>query len=69
MKHRVRINVADRKGYQENVLQSGIVHIPKCLLRFHFGEFCEVLVLTPGQTVQGIEIHEIRNGGKAREAV
>ena len=69
MKHRVRINVADRKGHQEKVLQSGIVHIPKRLLRFLFGEFCEVLVLSPGQTVQGIEIHEIRNGGKAHEVV
>ena len=28
-----------------------------------FGEFREVLVLTPGETVEGIEIHEMRGDG------
>ncbi len=30
---------------------------------FLFGEFCEVLVLTPGESVQGIEIKEMRGDG------
>ena len=29
-------------------------------MRFLFGDFCEVLVLTPGRTVCGVEIHEVR---------
>ena len=69
MKHSVRINIADRNGHKERILQSGIVHIPRHLLKFLFGDFCEVLVLTPGQTVEGIEIHEIRNGGRKSETV
>lgn len=61
--HKVRINVADRHGRRQSVLQSGYLSIPKKLLTLLFGDFCEILVLTPGETVQGIEIQEIRRGG------
>jgi len=63
LKHKVRINIADRKGHKQEVLQSGHRSIPKRLLTFLFGEFCEVLVLTPGESVQGIEIKEMRGDG------
>ena len=69
LNHRVTINVADRDGRKSRVLKSGVMHVPRRLLRLLFGEFCEVLVLTPGRTVQGIEIHEIKNGGEIHEAV
>ena len=69
MKHRIQINVADRRGCQRQILSSGVAHMPKRLLKFLFGDFCEVFVLTPGQTVEGIEIHEIRNGDTNRETV
>ena len=60
LKHKIKINVADRTGHKQEVLQSEHKSIPKKLLTFLFGEFCEVLVLTPGETVQGIEIKEMR---------
>ena len=60
LKHKVKINVADRDGHKQRVLQSEHLSIPKRLLTFLFGEFCEVLVLMPGETVQGIEIKEMR---------
>lgn len=60
LKHRVRINIADRTGQKQEVLQSEHRRIPKRLLTFLFGDFCEILVLTPGETVQGIEIKELR---------
>ena len=69
LNHRVTINVVDRDSHKIRVLKSGVMHVPRRLLRLLFGEFCEVLVLTPGRTVQGIEIHEIKNGGEAHEAV
>ena len=69
LNHRVTINIAERGGNKSRVLKSGVMHVPRRLLRLLFGEFCEVLVLTPGRTVQGIEIHEIRNRGEAHEAV
>ena len=60
LKHRIKINIADRNGQKQEVLQSEHRSLPKRLLTFLFGEFCEILVLTPGETVQGIEIKEMR---------
>ena len=60
LKHRVRINVAASRGRKKEVLRSEHRRISKRLLRLLFGEFCEVLVLTPGETVEGIEIREMR---------
>ena len=59
IQHKVRINIADRNGNKKEVLQSEHISLPKRLLTFLFGEFCEILVLKPGQTVQGIEIKEL----------
>jgi len=63
LKHKVRINIADKNGNKQEVLQSEHRSIPKKLLNFLFGDFCEVLVLTPGETVQGIENREMRGDG------
>ncbi len=60
--HKVRINVADKHGSKQTVLQSSHMSIPKRLLTFFFGDFCDVLVLTPGSSVHGIEIKEMRGG-------
>ena len=60
LKHKVKINIADKSGKKQEILQSEHRSIPKRLLTFLFGDFCEVLVLTPGETVQGIEIKEMR---------
>lgn len=54
LKHIVKVNIADLNGRKQEVLQSERRSIPKRLLTFLFGDFCEVLVLTPGETVQGI---------------
>ena len=35
------------------------IAVPKRLLKWLFGDFCEVLVLTPGKTVGEVEIHEV----------
>ena len=63
LKHKVRINIADKNGNKQEVLQSEHRSIPNKLLTFLFGDFCELLVLTPGETVQGIEIREMRGDG------
>ncbi len=62
-KHTVRINVADRNGKKNRVLTSTRFSLPRRLLRFLFGDFCQVLILTPGETVTGVEIRENRDGG------
>jgi len=68
LKHRVQINVARKDGsHKKAVIKSGVSKIPQRLLNFLFGEFTEILVLTPGQSVQSVEIHEIGKGGTAHE--
>ena len=64
LKHKVRINIADRGGNKERVVTGTTMVLPSCLLKILFGDFSEVLVLTPGKTVKGIEIREIRDGGE-----
>ena len=62
LRHRVQINIADRSGQNKQVLGSKKVCLPQRLLNLIFGDFCEVLVLTPGTSVRNIEIHEMRGG-------
>lgn len=65
LQHKVQIHLAHKDGsHKKAVLKSGISRIPQRLLSFLFGEFAEVLVLTPGQSVQSVEIHEIKKGGQ-----
>lgn len=63
LKHKVRINIADKNGIKREVLESTSRRILQRLLHLLFGDFCEVLVLTLGENVQGIEIREMRGDG------
>lgn len=63
LKHKVRINIADKNGIKQEVLNSARIRLPRKILTFLFGEFCEILILTPGESVQGIEIKELRGDG------
>lgn len=66
-RHIVKINIASRRGDKQRVLTSTRVSLPRRLLRFLFGDFCQVLVLTPGETVEDIEINEKRRDGDTHE--
>lgn len=61
MKHKVRITVSNG-GKKTQVLTSGSIRLPMRLLRWLLGDFCEILVLTPGKTVQCVEIQEVFEG-------
>lgn len=63
LKHRVCINVTDADGSRERVLKGGTLSLPQKIARWLFGEPTEILVLTPGQSVQSVEIREIAEGG------
>lgn len=58
MKHKVKIAVRNG-GTKTQVLTSGSIRLPMRLLRWLLGDFCEILVLTPGKSVQGVEIQEV----------
>ena len=49
MTHTVRIHVAKPDGNHQ-IIQSGIRHLPRRLIRFLFGDCSEILVLKPGET-------------------
>ena len=66
MKHKVCINIAKPSGTPTQVVRSGTVQIRKRLLDFLFGQQVNVLVLSPGDSVQTVEIREMKEGGKNR---
>ena len=63
VKHRIVINVSDSVGRKENVLKGADVKLPARLLKFLFGEFTQVYLLSPGQTVESVDIREVEEGG------
>ncbi len=65
MKHKVCINIAKPDGSRTQVVKDGTMHIRKRLLDFLFGQKVSVLVLSPGDSVQTVEIHEMKEGGKS----
>ena len=67
MKHKVCINIAKPGGTPTQVVRSGTVQIRKRLLDFLFGQQVNVLVLSPGDSVQTVEIRELKEGGKNRD--
>lgn len=59
MRHKVCINVTDVNGKKQTVLRGGVRNIPKRILTAILGENTKVLVLTPGESVESVEIREI----------
>ncbi len=67
IKHKVCINIAEKDGASSPVIRSGTMQIRKKLLDFLFGQQVNVLVLSPGDSVQTVEIRELKEGGNSRE--
>ena len=62
LKHRVSINITGAGGQGKNIIGAER-RLPSRLLRFLFGGFTQVYLLSPGQSVESVEIHEIEEGG------
>ena len=65
LKHKITINVMDPDGRKANVLKGADVRLPSRLLHFLFGDFTQVYLLKPGQTIESVDIHEGTEGGNA----
>lgn len=63
-RHRVCIRVAEKDGESQQVLKSRSLRLPARLMHLLFGKFSQVLVLTPGESVEAVEIRETTIGGK-----
>lgn len=66
LKYRIRINVTDEKS-RIKVLEGADRRLPARLLRLLFGEFSTVYLLSPGQSVESVEVHEVKEGKKENE--
>lgn len=67
LKHKVRINVTKPDGVWEAVLNGGNKSIRSRFLNRLLGNKIGVLVLTPGGSVEAIEVREIKEGGNRGE--
>lgn len=66
LKHKIRINVMNENS-KTKILDGADRRLPIKLLRLLFGEFTTVYLLSPGQSVESVEIHEIKGGRKGNE--
>ena len=66
LKHKIRINVSGRKS-KTKVLEGADRRLPMRLIRFLFGDFTTVYLLSPGQSVESVEVHEVKGGETANE--
>ena len=69
MKHKIIINVTDPNGRKANVLRGADMTLPARLVRFLFGDFQQIYLLSPGQTVESVNISEVKEGGKTNVKV
>lgn len=67
LKHKVTINVTKPGGIRDPVIKSGSKYIRSRLLNWLFGEKVGVFVITPGDSVETVEIKEIKEGGEEHE--
>ena len=59
MKHKVTINISDDHGHTA-VLKGAQRRLPTRLLHWLFGDFTNVYLLSPGQTVESVDIREVK---------
>lgn len=62
MKHQVVINVSDSKGKKTRVLKGAQLTLPKRIVQWLFGEYTQVFIMKPGQTIQSVDVKEVKKG-------
>ncbi len=67
LKHKVTINVAKSGGERSPVIEGSRRSIRTRMLDFLFGKKASLLVITPGDSVETVEIKEIKEGGVGHE--
>jgi hypothetical protein len=65
LKHKVNVNIQNSRGERQKVLSSTRMSLPRRLIKLLFGDFCDVLVPTPGANVKSVEISEIKESKEA----
>ena len=61
MKYRVVINVS-KSNKKAQVLKAAQLTLPRRILKWLFGDFTQVYLLKPGETIQSVDVKEIEKG-------
>ena len=61
LKHRINITVSDSDGSDQPVLRAADRWIPRWLARLFFGNYQQVYLITPGKSIEGIQINEVND--------
>jgi len=59
MKHQVIINVEKADGEKVPVVKGAIRYLPRKIVEWLFGEYTQVYLLKPGETVSFVDIVEV----------
>ena len=62
MKHQVVINVVNNDGEKFPVVKGAIRNLPTKIVKWLFGEYTQVYLLKPGETVGSVDVVEIMEG-------
>ena len=60
LKHKVIVNVERPRGVHSNVIKSGTRSLRERFCRLLFGEKVRIMVISPGDSVETVEIHAIK---------
>ena len=60
MKHSVKVLVETKDG-REELLKSKHLRIREKIMKFLFGDFCEVIVLNPSKKISRIQLEEAKD--------
>lgn len=63
MKHSVKVLVETKNG-REELLKSKHLKIRERIMKFLFGDFCEVIVLNPSKKIDRVQVEEVKDESK-----
>lgn len=64
LNHKVIINVTDENGNKTRVVEGKRKTVRSRMLDLLFGKKVNLLVITPGDSVETVEIKEVQKGGE-----
>ena len=59
MAHKVRVNLVTKNNRKEMLYASKRISLPRKLVRLLFGDATQIMIMTPGQTVEQVEFIEL----------
>lgn len=63
LRHKITINVMDPRGKTGTVLKGADIKLPARLIKFLFRDFMQVYLLKPGQSVESVDVKEVKERG------